>query len=273
MSDLGRDTVNAYTPAGKLVAKITGFHQPQGLATDASGNIYVVNTLASNVLVYKNDYKTRISTLNNAGELAIGVGVDLTTGLIGVTNAGTKAGAPGSVEFYAKGTTTPCVTVKNSRWQRVYFGAFDNAGDFYVDGFDTAARVLVGVVKGGCKATTITTLTTPNTLYFPGGVQVSPTGALAVLDQQALAVYTYKPALSGSLGAPVSTTNLSGASDPVSFAFNSAGNALWEADAAYVNPEPRAIEFTFPAGKEGPQYPIAGFDQPIGIVVTPPAHP
>jgi len=273
VSDVARNTVDAYDPNGKLVATITGFRQPQGLATDSAGNIYVVNTNAHDVLVYKNDYKTRILSLENTGQLAIGVGVDFATGLVGVANAGTTANGLGSVEFYARGMTAPCVTVKNNRWQRVYFGAFDDSGNFYVDGFDKDARVLVGVVKGGCKATTITTLTTANTLFFPGGVQVSPAGAVAVLDQQARAVYAYKPALTGSLGAPLSSTTLSGAVDPVSFAFTSDGEALWEADAASISAEPRAIEFAFPAGNEGPHYPLAGFDEPLGIVVTPPVSP
>jgi sugar lactone lactonase YvrE len=273
VSDLGLDTVNAYTPAGKLVATITGFDEPQGLAVDPAGNIYVVNTDKSNILVYKNDYKTRIATLKNPGELAIGVDVDTTTGLVGVTNAWTVSTAPGSVVFYAKGMTSPCVTVKNSTWERVYFGAFDKSGNFYVDGFDADANVLVGVVTGGCKAKTITTLSTANQLFFPGGVQVSATGKVAILDQQARTVYAYNPKLNGSLGSPVSTTLLDGANDPVSFAFTKGDRSLWEADPAFENPEPRAIQFTYPAGKEGPQHPIAGFNTPIGIAVTPLATP
>jgi len=263
VSDAGTNDVYVYSTAGKLTATITGFNEPQGLGGDALGDLYVANTGNSDVLVYPNTYKKIKATLTDPGQSP--VGVDVTpTGVVGVTNIITTAGGPGSVSFYAKGKTTPCVTVANANWGRVYFGAFDDAGNFYIDGETPSGAVIVGVVKGECKAKAITTLTTANTITFPGGVHVSPTDKIAIDDQSGAAIYTYNPPVKNALGTPVSTTPITGASDPVTFAFTKTAADVWTADAGLAE----SLEYKYPAGGS-PVKTITGFTQPIGVVVTP----
>jgi len=280
VSDGAAGTVQAYTSAGTLTAKITGLFAPEGLAADGAGDIYVANTGASNIVVYKDDYKTHILTLNDPNEYPTGVDVDDAAGLAGVTNIFTTSNGPGSVSFYAtadahvirddyKYISKPCVTVTNGRWAKIFFGSFDRSANFYIDGTDASGAVLVGVVTGGCKAKTIITLGTGNALQFPGAVRVSTTGQIAVEDQKLATVYTYAPKLSGSLGNPVSSTALKGAEDPVTFSFTKGDKGLWVADASRGD----VFDVTYPAGDSGPQKPIAGLKEPIGVVVTPVATP
>jgi hypothetical protein len=265
VSDASNYDVYAYTTKGKLVATITGLSQPQGLASDTAGSIYIANTSASNILVYKNDYKTLLATYNDANQYPAGVGYDDTTGVVGVTNIISTAGGAGSVSFYAKGKTSkPCVTVSNANFARVYFGGFDKAGDFFVDGENSSGAVVVGVVTGQCKAKAITPLTTSNAISFPGGVEVTPTDEVAIDDQLGPAVYTYKNSIKKTLGKPVSTTPLTGASDPVTFAFTKTATDLWTADAGLV----AAPEYAYPKGGS-PITTITSAGQPIGVAVTP----
>lgn len=280
VSDGAASNVQAYTSTGTLTAKITGLFAPEGLAADGAGDIYVANTQASDIVVYKNDYKTHILTLNDPNEYPTGVDIDDAAGLAGVTNIFTTSNSPGSVSFYAtadarlirsdyKYISHPCVTVTNGRWAKIFFGSFDKFANFYIDGTDANGAVLVGVVSGGCKAKAIITLGTANALQFPGAIHVSTTGQIAVEDQKLATVYTYAPKLSGSLGKPVSSTTLKGAKDPVGFSLTKNDGVLWVADASGAD----VFDVTYPAGGVGPQKPISGFKEPIGVVVTPVATP
>ena len=65
--------------------------------------------------------------------------------------------------------------------------------------------------KGG---TTFTTLTTANSISFPGGVEVTTKGKIAIDDQLGAAVFTYNPPKNGSLGTPIKTTALTGSGWP-----------------------------------------------------------
>jgi hypothetical protein len=264
VSDAGTNDVYVYSAAKKLVATITGFDEPQGLAGTKAGSFYVANTAASTIPLYKNDYKTVIATLQDPGEYPAGVGYDETTGTVGVTNIISTSDTAGSVSFYAKGKTKPCKTVSNSSFEEVYFGAFDAKGDFFVSGFSTSGTVLIGEVVGGCNAKTITPLKISNSIEFPGGVQVTKAGDIAIDDQEGFAIYTYKPPVKGSLGKPVSTTPLTGSGDPVSYSFTSTEKDLWTADAADAD----ANEFAYPKGGS-PVTSITGLTEPIGVVVTP----
>jgi hypothetical protein len=262
VSDSGTNDVYVYTTAGKLTATITGFNEPQGMGGDAAGDVYVADTGNSNILVYPNTYKKVKATLTDPGQYPVGVDVSV-AGVVGVTNIISTSDGAGSVSFYAKGATSPCVTVANSNWGRVYFGAFDKAGNFYIDGESSGGAVLAGVVKGGCKAKAITTLTTSNAISFPGGVAVSPTGKIVIDDQSGAAIYTYNPPVKNSLGTPT-TTPLTGVSDPVTFAFTKTATDLWTADAGLASSQ----EFKYPAGGSAIKS-ITGLTEPIGVVVTP----
>jgi len=264
VSDGGTNDVYAYSNKGKLIATVTGFSEPQGMGGTKAGSFYVADTGNSNILLYANDFKTKIATLKDPNQYPVGVSYYEKTGIVGVTNIISTSGGPGSVSFYARDKTTPCTTVSSSSWGSVYFDSFDSNGNLFIDGLDDSGHVLVGEIVGGCKATTITTLKVGNAINFPGDVQVTKTDDIAIGDQEGAAIYTYKPPVKGSLGKPIETTPLTGSGDAVTFAFTALNKYLWTADAALAS----SSKYDYPAGGS-PITAITGLSEPIGVVVTP----
>ncbi len=68
ISDAGTNDVYAYTTAGKLVATVTGFDEPQGMFATKAGNFYVANTQSSDVLLYSGNFN-QVATLNDPAGL------------------------------------------------------------------------------------------------------------------------------------------------------------------------------------------------------------
>ncbi|MBD5653578.1 MAG: hypothetical protein IAI50_00155 [Candidatus Eremiobacteraeota bacterium] len=240
---------------------------PTSLATDASENLYVANEGYGNIVVYPKPYTSIKLTLDDANEKTQGVAISQ-AGLVGVTNYLTSAYTPGSVYLYAKSATTACAIVSDPRWITYYYDAFDASGDLFIDGQDSFGNTLVGEVVGGCKAKSITTLTVNNTISTPGGVAVVR-GNILIGDPSKQAIYAYAKPSRGTLGSPLATTTLAGATNPITFAMMADGRNLWTADLD--------SEFAM-AGKYA--YPGGAFQKslndnllPVGVAVIPAAIP
>lgn len=266
VSDFSNSAVYVFGGGGKINATLTSVSSPQGLTTDSKGTLYVANTGASDILVFPKPYTAATVTLSDPNYFPTDVALD-SSGNVGVTNILATSGGAGNVQIYAKGSTTACATVSDPNWFEVYFGAFDKAGNFYIDGRDANGATLVGEVTGGCSATAITTLTTSNVIGFPGGVQVLKNGNIAIDDQTfgAPVIDTYAPPSGGSFGSPVATTTLTGAMDPVTFAIKAGDANLWTADAGNFN----ANKYAYPAGGAAIRTFTTSFGQPIGVAVNP----
>jgi hypothetical protein len=269
VTDAGTATVTVWSGNGRLNAILfDGINAgPEGLATDAAQNLYVANVGLSNVIVYAKPYTSIKATLNDAGEDTEDVAVDK-TGLVGVTNYLTSSLLPGSVSFFAKNATQPCSTVQDPNWIYFYNDAFDASGNLFIDGRTAAGATLVGEVSGGCKATSITTLSVGNTISFPGGVQVSD-GNILIGDVSKQAIYTYAPPSGGSLGSPTVVTTLAGAETPVTFAIEENGKHVRTADAAADTLY--AALYTYPKGSYVSK--LADHLWAVAVAVYPPARP
>ncbi len=269
VTDAGTATVTVWGANGQLNAILfDGIGaDPTGLTTDGAQNLYVANTGFSNVIVYAKPYTSIKSTLNDAGENAEDVAVDK-SGLVGVTNYLTTSLMPGSVSFFAKNATQPCKTIQDPNWVYFFNDAFDASGNLFIDGQTVAGATLVGEVSGGCKATSITTLSVGNTISYPGGVQVSD-GSILVGDVSKQAIYTYAPPSGGSLGSPTVVTTLAGAELPVTFAI--------EANAKHVRTADEAADtlyaalYTYPKGSYVSK--LADHVWASAVAVYPPARP
>ena len=146
----GYNGVSVWGANGRLNAFLTtGVTNAEGIATDAAENLYVVNAITNNVLVYPKPYNKLGFALNDFGEDPNGVAVS-NAGVVAVTslyNESTRG--PGSVSFYAKGATAPCATIADPNWREMGFDAFDGSGNLYVNGINTAgSKVLVGRISG-----------------------------------------------------------------------------------------------------------------------------
>jgi len=269
VTDAGTATVTVWGANGQLNAILfDGINAvPEGLATDAAQNLYVANLNYSNVIVYAKPYTSINRTLDDAGQETEDVAVDK-TGLVGVTNYLTSSLEPGSVSFFAKNATQPCTVVQDPNWVYFFNDAFDASGNLFIDGLTAAGSTLVGEVSGGCRATSITTLSVGNTISWPGGVQVSD-GAILIGDVNKQAIYTYAPPLSGSLGSPTAVTTLAGAETPVTFAIEENGKHVRTADAAAD--KLYAALYTYPKGSYVSK--LADHLWAVAVAVYPPARP
>jgi hypothetical protein len=248
VADGGNNTVTVFNAKGQVTTTLTskdGLDFPTGITTDGSGTLYVPNRSSSEVLIFKKPYTSAPKIINDAGYSPTDVAYDTSTGNLGVINNESTAYGAGDVAIFATGSTKPCTTIKvgSSGFEFFSFGAFDKTGNLYVDGFDANNNTIVGVAKGGCKASTVTKLTVKNTIGFPGGIQVLKTGEILIDDQNLTAIYTYAPPSGNSLGSPTTTTLLNGSGDPVTFAITGASD-LWVADGSLL----AANEFHYPSG-------------------------
>jgi hypothetical protein len=230
VSDASDNVVDIFNSAGKQTAQLTGFSEPQGLALDTAGNLYVADTNNSRIQVYAAGFKGTPTTINDPGESPVGVAID-SNGNLGVTNILTTGSGPGSVSFFNKGGTL-LATLSSANFAKVLFDAFDDKGNLYIDGTNASGAFVAGEVVGGVSGKAITILTTGNSVGYPGGIAISSTHKIALDDQENLTIFTYNAPVKGSLGMPIATTPLTGAGDPVSFAFTPTSKRIWVADAA-----------------------------------------
>jgi sugar lactone lactonase YvrE len=251
ISDAANNVVNIYNTSGKQLAQLTGFAEPQGLATDAKGNLYVADTENSRIVIYAPPYKKITKTLSDSGQYPAGVSVFNNGAVIGVTNIISTSGGAGSVTIYKKYKAGKAIS--NSNFARVYFDAFDGNGNLYIDGSNSNGGVEVGeIAKATTTGNKIATLTTKNTIEFPGGVQVTTKGLIAIDDQEGAAVYSYKAPSKGSLGNPTATTPLT-------------GSDLWTADASNED----SAEYAYPKGGSAVKTISVTGGEPIGAAVVP----
>ena len=230
VSDASDNVVDIFNATGEQTAQLTGFSQPQGLALDTAGNLYVADTNNSRIQVYAAGFKGTPTTINDPGEFPASVTID-SKGNLGVTNILTTSGGPGSVSFFNKGGTL-LATLSNANFAKVFFDAFDDKGNLYIDGTNESGAFVAGEVVGGMSGKAISILATGNSVGFPGGIAISSTDKIALDDQQNLTIFTYNAPVKGSLGMPIATTPLTGAGDPISFAFTRTNKGVWVADAA-----------------------------------------
>lgn len=92
----------------------TGLSSPMGIVATSGGRLYVANSGASDVLVYRSTRQGPqgpIATLDDAGEVPTGVAVAPSRRLVAVSNVSTTGGGPGSVSVYLKQRDEPSRTL------------------------------------------------------------------------------------------------------------------------------------------------------------------
>lgn len=268
ISDFGNNDINIYDEAGTIQATLTGDPlNPQGMATDRLGNLYVANTGAGNILVYAPPFTNPPTVWSDAGQFPADVDQRNNGGFGAATNIFAMNGGPGSVSLFRNGIQV--ATVTDPALSEAFFCAFDKAGNLYFDGFNTSGQVIVAVIAhANTGGRTVQYLTTNNTLLFPGGIQVNNDGLISIDDQSGFAIYSYNPPVGGSLGSPVSTTPV-GSGDPVTFTFKIHNHNLYTTNASNLDAE----EYSYPAGSLENTIVCSGCSLPIGNAVTPTQMP
>ncbi len=287
VSGIYQNLVYVYLQAGKNQQPVGQIDTPatlytQNLGTDASGKLYVPisfppPTEASDVLVYAPPYTKAPRELPDPG----GYGVDVAIspqGVVAVANScnATCAAGSGNVTFYAKNSTRPCVTVSDAPYT-VDSDAFDSRGNLYIRAGGSSRQATIGEITGGCNATSVTELSTTNTIETPetNGIKVDKAGRIAVLTTAGPYydnIDTYNPPINGSLGSPVSVTPVTTPAYPHEFAFLASGKYFYTAETQFGG---LANEYRYSVGPSNgkPINSITVGGGPYGVAVTPPLIP
>jgi len=255
VSDYGNNVLYGFPASGGSPSYVvsSGINGPQGLAETAQ-NVYVANTNLSQILVFTPPSTTPTLTINDANEYPAGVAVNKKGDQIWVSNicSAPSCGMGNLEEYNAAGVLQKAITCSNMF--RYYFVGTDNKGNAAVDGEDASGAPTADVIPAGSSTCTAIA----PSLEFPGGVEFTSNGNLAIDDQDAGTVTVYA---APNFSSVVSTTPLGGGiCDPVTFGFAAKDASLITANACSGD----ATQFAFPGGGS-PDLTWSGMVEPIGV--------
>lgn len=255
ISDAGTNDVVVYRyPSNTEAGVLTGFDEPQGECVDKAGNVWIANSLASNVLEYAHGGTTPIATLADRGQYPVGCAVDEKSGTLAVSNVVTRRKhQPGSLSLYANATGTPTI-VRSPDFDEIYFVGYDGRGNLFLDGYNDGQTFQFGELANGSSTIEPITLNGA-TVRFPGGVQFDK-GKVNIGDQEGAVIYHATES-----GRITGDTPLSGSADCVEFFIQ--GKTVTCPDAGDGDIE----TYPYPAGGSPIQV-ITGLVSPTGAVVS-----
>ena len=196
---------------------LTGFDEPQGECTDASGDVWIANTKATEMLEYAHGGTSPIATLSDPGEYPAGCAVDPTTGNLAVTNIYTARRRTAAISRSTRRTSSGGQHTPIPISDEYYFCGYDAKGNLFLDGQNAADAF--ELAKLPARSHTFTSISLDKTVYFPGGVQWDgkdlAVGDQGYLDESLSAIYRVR--LSGEHGTILTTGYLTGAEDVTQF--------------------------------------------------------
>jgi hypothetical protein len=200
----GNVYVYAY-PAGKLVGTLTGFQSPEGDCVDKSGDVFVANYAAQNILEYAHGGTSPIATITDPYYSPEDCSVDSTTGNLAVTNASTISGYPGNVAIYADARGTPAQYFDDSIYLYRYC-VYDHQGNLWIDGNGfTRHKEYFALAELSSGSDQLSIIKLNQHVTAPGGVQWART-YLAVGDADKDLIYQF--AIKGRTGTKAGETPL-----------------------------------------------------------------
>jgi len=237
-------------PKGDSSIGSISLDEPQGMCSDTSTHgvakktFWVTNSGSDDIEQFTWSGTATGKTLSESVGEAASCAIDPTTHNIAITvldagdvvvfNGGTGSGTPIADGFI-----------------ETFFAGYDASGDLYVDGLSSFG---VGVAELPKGSSAFETLTTSNTLEFPGGVQWDGQW-ITIDDQDAHAIYQYNQ--SGTSLTVEGTTSLTGSGDCVD---------TWIATGYVICPDAEnndGLIFPYPAGGSSTATLTGSFDTPI----------
>ena len=196
VSSVLTNDVYVYSLASQqLVGTLTGFSTPFGLCSDKSGDVWIANDGASELVEYAHGGTQPIATLADAGYYPEGCAVDPATGNLAVTNFSSKTGN-GDVAIYAGAKGSP-QNYSDPQIVNYRFCGYDDKGNLFVDGAKAGSAFALAELPKGSSS--FTDITLAQTIEWPGGVQWDGK-YIAVGDTDTTTIYrvTAKGAVKGS---------------------------------------------------------------------------
>jgi NHL repeat len=182
VSDDGTNDIDILTMPGlALKGQLTGFSEPQGMCTDASGNIWVTNTGTNQVLQLSRT-GSLLKTLSDPTGFPVGCSVNRLNNDLAVTNIIGNPSGDGNLVVYANSTGTPQQFADPSVFE-YFFPTYDNNGNLFVDGEGSSGDSLLEIAAGSSTFSNITI--SGASLFFPGGLNWDgATKSLVIGDQE-----------------------------------------------------------------------------------------
>lgn len=260
-------------PKFKLVGKITGLAQPQGLCEDANGNVWVINAGSGAFQLYSLD-GTLLKTLNDQGSYyPAGCAVNKATGDLAVTNTMGFFGGSGNLMVFPNGSGQPKVLTDKKEFN-FYFPAYDDKGNLFVDGLNVQGRFVMTKCDGGtspCREVDIS----GGKPRFPGGLIWNSSGHYLLVGDQRChnqpASCEYQATVrhySAVITAEIGVKNFDGtACDVDEGSLDASGTYFAGPCITYKQSVSTAAQWAYPAGGEPTAYSKRVF-YPIGSVIV-----
>jgi hypothetical protein len=159
-SEAGDVHVFSY-PSGNVVGTLTGLQNPAALCADKSGNVFVPDTGAADIVEYAHGGTSPIQTLQDSGEPSA-CSVDPTSGNLAASNYNSF------ISVYKKATGTP--TNYSAPFSTV-FTTYDNKGNLFVSGPDRSAAQMVAELPNGGNSFETIMLDKRVGSFYPAGLQ------------------------------------------------------------------------------------------------------
>jgi hypothetical protein len=184
VSDELNNLVDIYSvPGYSKVGQISnGINEPEGIATDEKGNLYVANFFGGTVTIYKPEttspYRTLIES-HGPDDVAVATNGYVLTGDVA-----------GGVDVYAPGATNPSTRLTNSGISSVRGVGVDANNNVYAAGMNASSK---GVVIEYTDMSGGGTNLGLQDLKSPHGVLVDKNNNVVVSDAVAGAIFIYPP--------------------------------------------------------------------------------
>jgi hypothetical protein len=232
-------------PSGAQVGSLTGFQSAAGLCVDKAADVFVTDTLASDIVEYAHGGTTPIAILLDPNEAPFRCSVDPTSGNLAVTDIDSH-----DVSIYPDARGQP--RLYSDPYALMEACGYDDKGNLYVNG----RRTHIAVLPKGAKAFRDIRLSKP--LDYPANIQWDGT-YLALGDGETHVIYRVK--VSGSNGTVIGVTHLGGAQDIGQF---------WIQDNRIIGPDSslgQANFWRYPAGGAVKKF-VGGLTLPYGSAVS-----
>lgn len=252
--------VQIYDVLGKNqqpIGQIGNLNHPQGLFVDTLEQLWVSNTGARTVLMYRRGATKPSRLLLDPREYPVDVAVH-TDGTVFVANTATVGFKAGDVVVYPPGARYPTSKLTDPYFSRVIGVAVDASKDVFVSYVDTRNQGRVDEFVAGSTIATHLGIQ----VAFTGGIVLDQGGNIVLNDELAPATDVYSAPnwqLTGSFGKK---------GVPLYLAFGQTEHYVYVADGSgavhqYAYPSGRLVN-TISAG-------WSGSSPPYGVAVSPPA--
>jgi len=258
-STTGQVFVYAY-PKGTLEGVLTSAFGPTGDCVDAKGYIWIPDGSNARILKYAHGGTSPIAVLFDQGQTADGCSIDPRTGDLAIANEFNVI-----VFKHAKGQG---VSYYDSAMKYIYWGGYDNAGNFFIDGLTAQGSFQFAELPRGGRAFTNLTFTQ---VQVPGDV-VWDGRYVTVGDQLTGTIYQVQ--VKSSVVTVVGQTQMIGAGDPCfQFTYSNFGGTGHQAQRIVATDfggqkTGTVALWDYPAGGS-PYFTFPGNFYPTGVAISP----